>query len=188
MNVDRALQHYGLLLQQDKKLPSVAGLIAGEALSTSWWSHPKAQAIFAALERLSDRDDVLVSRLIAGKVTYVYKTLWPAFLAVAMSATVEGLSAGAKKLLAEVEHSGTMRAKGESVRELQQHLLVAAHEVHTESGKHEIEIETWQRWARRHRAVPMTDIDTARETLERAAVSLGAPVSSLPWRKRGKKP
>jgi len=151
--VANALRRYGLLLQQDKTLPSVVGIIAGESLSSSWWSHPKAHAIFAVLERLSDSDDVLVSRLVAGKVTYVHERLWPAFLAVAMSNEPwqrAGLSAEARALLktcggaAGSQPAGTLpgglrarrstRAKGEAVRELQQRLLVAATEVHTESG------------------------------------------------------
>ena len=172
MTVDHMLETYGLLLQQDKKLPSVVGIIAGETLTTSWWSHPKAQAIFACLERLSESEDVLVSRLVAGKVTYVHRKLWPAFLAVAMSADRRGLSAEARKLLAQVERAGKTRAKGKAVRELQQRLLVAATEVHTESGKHEIEIETWQEWAKRRNATPMPDLTAAREELERAVDSL----------------
>jgi len=181
--VERSLIRYGLLLQQDKRLPSVVGIIAGGALRGSWWSHPKAQAIFARLERLDDDEDVLASRLVAGKVTYVHRKLWPAFLSVATSNATwqyDGLSAGARALLARAP----VRAKGDAVRELQDRLLVAAAEVHTESGRHEIEIEPWDAWARRHRAAPMQDIDAAREELERAVMAIGAPLSSLRWRKR----
>jgi len=183
--VERALREHGLLLQQDKRLPSVVGIIAGEPLATSWWGHPKSHAIFARLNRLEDSEDVLVARLIGGKVTYVHQRLWPAFLAVATSNASwqrDGLSAEARKLLA----AAPSRAKGEAVRELQARLLVAATEVHTESGKHEIEIEPWDVWAKRRGAAPMKSIDAAREELEQAVTSLGAPVSSLPWRKRRK--
>ncbi len=38
----------GLLLKQDKAIPSVVGILAGESLSTSWRSHPKGRLIFAA--------------------------------------------------------------------------------------------------------------------------------------------
>ena len=129
--VDRALREYGLLLQQDKTLPSVAGIIAGEPLSTSWWSHPKGRAIFARMRKLED--EVLITRLVGGKVTYVHERLWPAFLAIAMSNASwqrDGLPADATN------------------RELQQRLLVAAREVHTESGKHEIEVESWESWTK----------------------------------------
>lgn len=183
--VAQALQKHGLLLQQDKVLPSVAGIIAGESIRGSWWSHPKGQAIFARLQQLEDDDEVLVTRLVSGKVTYVHKSLWPAFLGVAMSHAawqLDGLSAAARKLLA----SAPTRAKGDPVRELQARLLVAANEVHTESGKHAIEIEPWGAWAKRHRATPMKNVEAAIGELERAVMAYGAPASSVPWRKRRK--
>src|SRR6059058_1350621 len=80
-----ALREHGLLLMQDKKIASVVGIITGEALSTSWWSHPRSHEIFRCVELLSDDADVLTSRLIAGKVTFVHRRLWPAFLSVALS-------------------------------------------------------------------------------------------------------
>ncbi len=183
--VAHALQKHGLLLQQDKALPNVAGIIAGEPLRGSWWSHPKGQAIFARIRQLEDDEDVLVTRLVSGKVTYVHKWLWAAFLGVATSHAawqLDGLSAAARKLLA----SAPARAKGDAVRELQTRLLVAANEVHTESGRHAVEIETWTSWAKRHRVAPMKNVDAAMGELERAVTAYGAPVSSLPWRKRRK--
>ncbi|HJQ37918.1 MAG TPA: hypothetical protein VKB93_12340 [Thermoanaerobaculia bacterium] len=180
--VAHALQKHRLLLQQDPRLPSVAGLIAGEPLRGAWWSHPKGQEIFKRLRQLEDDDAVLVTRLVSAKVTYVHKTLWPAFLGVATSHTswqLDGLSSAASKLLA----SAPTRAKGDAVRELQARLLVAANEVHTESGKHAIEIEAWTAWAKRNRAVPMKDVEAAMGELERAVVHYGAAVSSLPWHK-----
>jgi hypothetical protein len=179
-SIDRALRAFGLLLQQDPRLPSVAGLIAGEPLRTSWWSHPKAHAVFARVRQLEDDPEVLATRLIAGKVTYVHKPLWPAFLALATSHATwkrTALSAAARKLL----DSAPTRAKGDPVRELQTRLLVAANEVHTESGKHEIEIEPWAAWAKRHRIAAMKNVGAAREELERAVTNYGAPLSCLPW-------
>ena len=38
------LEEHGLLLLQDKTLPSLVGLIAGEPVSGSWWGHPRAHA------------------------------------------------------------------------------------------------------------------------------------------------
>lgn len=186
MKVERALEEHGLLLQQDKKLPSVVGLIAGGALSSSWWSHPKAQEIFATLERLTDRDDVLVTRLIGGKVTFVHKRLWPAFLAVATSGEAwqrKGLSAAAKTLLASVARKGVARAKGDAARELQERLLVAATEVHTESGQHEIELQSWSHWSKGRGVTAIDDVRAAREELERVVSDVGARPSVLPWRR-----
>src|ERR1700681_4423049 len=43
------LKNDGLLLKSDPRLPSVAGLVAGEAIRGSWWAHPAAHAIFQEL-------------------------------------------------------------------------------------------------------------------------------------------
>ena len=77
--VRRELERYGLLLLQDKRLPSIATIIAGEPMSKSWWSHPNSNEMFRCLQNIEE--DVLVTRLIAGKVTYVHKRLWPALAA-----------------------------------------------------------------------------------------------------------
>ena len=81
---DTAGETPDLLLLQDKKLPSVVGMVTGEAVSGSWWSHPRAHEIFRKLEEL---DDVISAKLIAGKVTYVSRKLWPAIAASAGPAT-----------------------------------------------------------------------------------------------------
>ena len=53
MNIQEALlaqlSSYGLLLQQDLRLPNVVALVAGEPLHGSWWSHPSGGTIFNRL-------------------------------------------------------------------------------------------------------------------------------------------
>ncbi len=61
-------------------VPSLAEVIAGEPVWGSWWSHPKSQEIFAVTRAVRDNDDVLVCRLIRGKVTFVHRRLWPALV------------------------------------------------------------------------------------------------------------
>lgn len=133
-------------------------LITGEHLSTSWWSHRKAQEIFACLESLDEI--ALATHLIGGRVTFVHKRLWPALAAA-------GLSMRGPKSL--------------SKKELQARLLVVAHEVHTPSGKHEVEIESWKEWAKREGVRPMKDAAEARAILEEATEKLGASTKLLPW-------
>jgi hypothetical protein len=185
----------GLLLQQDKKLPSVVGLVAGGAIATSWWNHPKAHYIFQSLGQLLDHPDVLVTRLIGGKVTYLHRTLWPAFLAVATSGEewqYQGLSADARKLLRAVQAGDEARATGEPARELQQRLLVYAEEVHTEAGRHVMLILRWSTVLRRAGSLPQLDAAQARQELEHAAETIGARRTCLPWhrfaRRVGKRP
>ena len=81
----RLLSEQGLLLQQDKVLPNVVALVTGETLSGSWWQHPQARAIFQSLGELADHPDVLLTKLVSGKVTLVHRRLWPAVLAVAIA-------------------------------------------------------------------------------------------------------
>ena len=61
-----ALRRYGLLLKQDKVLPSVVGLVTGEAVTGSCWSHPQAKRIFDLLGALAERPDSFETKLIAG--------------------------------------------------------------------------------------------------------------------------
>lgn len=75
------IAEHGLLLLQDKKLSNVVTVITGERLKGSWWSHPRAQEIFNAIEALPE-DQVLDTKLVGGKVTFVHRSLWPDLLAV----------------------------------------------------------------------------------------------------------
>ena len=169
MNLEAALDRYGLLLLQDKKLPSVVGIITGEEVSGSWWSHPRAKEIFRKLQQL---DDVLTVKLIAGKVTFVHPRLAPAVAAVGRARErwqMHGLSVAAKKLLARLP----VRATGSAAKELELRLLVSAREEHTESGKHVTVLEPW----------PASRLSAAkaRQKIEEAATAFGAELHDLPW-------
>ena len=181
-----ALVQYGLLLKQDKAVPSVVGLLTGESLRTSWWSHPKAHLIFAVLSELAEHPDVLVTKLLYRKDTLVHRSLWPALLAVAEAREpwqLRGLSGPARSLLQLVQRGdGPVRATGAPVKALEARLLARAHQVHTEAGHHEMALESWQAWAGRAGCAALQSIPQAREVLEHAAATLGAPLEALPWR------
>ena len=160
----RKLKHFGLLLESDSRLPSVCTLITGEPLRGSWWAHPLAQTIFRVNEQLADHRDVLTTKLISGKVTFVHRKLWSEVLAIARSREAwqtDALSSGARRLLRLVDQQETLRTDnltwprvaklkpGEAARELEKRLLVHTEEFHTESGAHAKLIETWERWAKR---------------------------------------
>ena len=184
-----ALVQHGLLLKQDKALPSVVGLLTGESLRTSWWSHPKAHLIFAVLSELADHPDVLVTKLLHRKDTLVHRSLWPALLAVAAAREpwqFRGLSGSARSLLRRVDRGqGPVRATGAAVKELEVRLLAMAHETHTEAGHHAMVLEAWQTWSVRAGCVAIQSIPHAREVVEQAATTLGAPLKALPWRATG---
>src|SRR5262245_26288009 len=173
MNLEAALDQYGLLLLQDKKLPSAVGIITGEKVSGSWWSHPRANEIFHKLQAL---DDALTVKLIAGKVTFVHDRLRPAVVAVGSARErwqMEGLSPAARGLLARIDRDGSARASGASSKQLQERLLVNAREEHTESGKHETVLEAWPKGR--------LSAEKARHELEKAATAIGAELHDLPW-------
>jgi hypothetical protein len=71
-----------LLLLQDRCLPSVMTLLAGEPLQTSWWSHPGSRRLFRILGELTAHPDVILTQLVLGQDTFVHRELWPALLAV----------------------------------------------------------------------------------------------------------
>jgi hypothetical protein len=181
------LERHGLLLMQDARIRSVVGILAGEPLRGSWWSHPASQAMFRCLEQVGDSPDVLTCRLLARKVTYLHRRLWPAFLTVAMSGEswqTDALSKAAKALLAAVQTVGIVAAKGPAARELQERLLVAAEEIHTETGRHELRLQTWAGWAASREPGTAMPLEAARESLERHTVAIGATSTALPWNTR----
>ena len=184
-SVIRALEKHGLLLKQDKVLPSVVGLVTGESLKGSWWSHPEARKIFAVLTELDDHEDVLFVKLIAGKDTLAHRRLWPALVAVGASGEAwqrDGLTLPAKRLLESVERAKSgVEAAGAPARELALRLLAVSSERHSESGKHVRVLESWKGWAVRKGVVPLSSAREARGALDTAAASLGAALGSLPW-------
>ena len=82
MTLLEAIAEHGLLLLQDKQLANAVTVITGEHLRGSWWGHPRSNEIFRAIESLPD-DQVVTTKLVGGKVTFVHRRLWPDLLAVA---------------------------------------------------------------------------------------------------------
>ena len=57
--------------------------IAGGPIRGSWWGHPKGREIFAVADAVGGSAEVLVCKLVDGKVTYVHRRLWPALVRLA---------------------------------------------------------------------------------------------------------
>jgi hypothetical protein len=49
----------------------------------SWWAHPKGNQIFQLSRAIRRSPDVLVCRLVDGKITYIHRRLWPALVSLA---------------------------------------------------------------------------------------------------------
>lgn len=74
------VEHGVVLASARGPVPSVAEAVAGEPIRGSWWAHARSHDIFRALTAIDDSPDVLCFKLVAGKVTFVHRRLWPALV------------------------------------------------------------------------------------------------------------
>jgi hypothetical protein len=182
-----ALARHGLLLKQDKVLASAVTILTGGPLSESWWGHPQGRAIFACLSRLADDPDVLVTKLVSRKDTFVHRRLWPALLAVATARApwqLDGLGPESRKLLQAVEEKRVMLASGKAAADLAIQLLAHTDQVHTDSGAHKNRVESWDVWSERVGVEADISADDGRAQLEDAVRAIGGTGQELPWRAR----
>jgi hypothetical protein len=188
-----AVRKDGLLLLHDKRLASVSALVAGAPVAGSWWSHEHGGAIFATSSFLDDHADVMATKLVDGKVTFVARALWPALLAVAESGEPwqkAKLSRAAAELAQRVAKEGEVRSDalagpkpGVVVGALEERLAVHTRQIHSDSGKHVRVLQTWARWRTASGFdAPILTADEGRVRLEVAAAALG-PGARLPWQR-----
>jgi hypothetical protein len=192
------LERDGILLEHDAVLPSATALVAGEPVSGSWWSHPKAHEIYDGLQPLHHVATRV--KLIVGKATLVHRRLWPALIAVGRARQawqLDGLTTSGTDLLRTVNRSRRplwsdeaapsldSRARQATVRELERRLLIHTDEVHTESGAHRKALETWATFKRREGVdgrVP--SVSDAQRTFEAIVAGWPEPrgrAPLLPW-------
>lgn len=194
------LEKFGVLLESDHCLPNVCTLVTGEAMRGSWWSHPLAQQIFAVNEQLEDNPDVLITKLISGKVTFVHRQLWRPLSMIGKAREewqMENLSAPARRLLTQLDKVGSLTTNelgaslgakpGDVARDLEKRLLIRAEQFHTASGAHSKLLETWETWAKRvgFRAAPLSPA-TAKKRIELRLEELNEEFGGdgkLPWQK-----
>ena len=78
------VKRHGVVLQAaGGPVPNLAEAIAGGPIRGSWWGHAKGRIIFRAAQAICESPDVLVCKLIDGKVTYVHRRFWPALVKLA---------------------------------------------------------------------------------------------------------
>ena len=159
------LKATGILMVTDKLLPSVVAKVVGEPVRGSWWGHPKSKDIYNINVRLAEHPDVLVSKLLSGKNTFVHRRLWSALIAIGGSNEswqLNRLDPMAKSLLEAVRKSGQIqtdsfgqfpggdsRTISKAAGELESRLLVYAEDIHTDRGSHTRRLETWGNLAKR---------------------------------------
>ncbi len=190
------LEECGLLLGSDALLPSVASIVAGEPIHGSWWAHPANHEIYHVSVDLPEHPDITVVKLVSGKDTYVHRSLWPAVFAIGIAREpwqLDGLSRTAREILDVVASQGQVLTKdipwlggakkdspGEAARQLARKLLVHGEEVHTETGAHAKQLESWQHWAKR------VGLRRSKITVGRAKKKLEGVLAALNERHDGK--
>lgn len=194
------LERRGVLMKADATLPSVTTLAAGAPIRGSWWGHPKAHHIFAALEQLADNPDAALTKLVAGKDTFVHRRLWPALAAAALDADPirrRGLSKLAYSVLRRVEEEGSVladaipardgaarKARTAAIKELESRLLLLTSEFHTERGAHAKRLQSWAHWARERGVCASSGPTPERARLE-LEDAVGISGVLWPWRRTG---
>jgi hypothetical protein len=184
------LREFDLLLDTDPKFPSITGVVVGEGIRGSWWAHPQSHDVFRLSCELRSHPDVLMVKLISGKVTAIHRPLWPASVAIGTAREpwqMDKLSKEAKALLKKVDKETRVESSGDPVRELEKVLLVHSESYHTDRGSHAKEVQTWQSWAasvrlKRSKLTPQE----ARALLESVVTRLNkqfAANGKLPWQK-----
>ncbi len=71
------VRRHGVVLEAAAgPVPSFAEAVAGGPVRGSWWGHPRNHEIFELIQTVRESHDVLVCRLVNGKITYVHRRLW----------------------------------------------------------------------------------------------------------------
>jgi len=176
-------------------VPALVTAIVGD-IAGSWWGHPQGKLVHHVAEALSQRDDVLVVKLVAGKVTFVHRALWAELLRAVTDAPWRQRARGAlaleaQRLLVRIEDDGELRLDREladdatpaqrkrlaqSKDKLERSLLVYSQQEHTERGHHATVMRAWSVWAQAARVQPAAcDAAAARRAI--VAVCHGQPTS-----------
>ena len=87
------VREHGVVLASAKgTAPRLTEAIIGEPIKGSWWVHSQHHHIYAILETVTESEQVLVCRLINGKITLVHRRLWPSLVRLAKRFAPEQLA------------------------------------------------------------------------------------------------
>ena len=90
--LDFVREHGIVLVSARGAAPRLTEAIVGEPIRGSWWAHPRSHHIHAVLEGVTASQEVLICRLLDGKVTLVHRRLWPALVRLAPRFSLEQLA------------------------------------------------------------------------------------------------
>lgn len=87
------VRRHGVVLVSAKgRGPNLVEAVAGAPVKGSWWGHPDGKRIYSVLSAVTESEDVLVCRLVDGKITLVHRRLWPALVRLAHAFAPERIS------------------------------------------------------------------------------------------------
>ena len=78
----RFIERHGVVCESARRgaIPALADAIAGEPIRGNWWSHARSREIFAITRAVRETPQVLVCRIVDGKISYIHERLWPALV------------------------------------------------------------------------------------------------------------
>jgi hypothetical protein len=150
---------------------------------------------------LKRHPEIVVTKLVSNKVTFVHHKLWPALYSLGTAREpwqMDNLSIIGQDVLNLMEKEGPLRtdhllrwgnygpkALSAAVIQLEKVLLLHSDEIHTEAGKHAKHLETWPQWASRvgfraEKMMPQQAKNELARILEEVNQQFGAK-GKLPW-------
>jgi hypothetical protein len=192
-----------MALTRQPPLRSLVEEVAGAPVPGSWWAHARGGDIYRIANELEDHPEVLIAKLVAGKVTFVHARLWPALYRVVGDAGWRAdaeARAGmvARRLLTAVVAASPLRfddhvalapaadrpALRKAKDELDKGMLARAAQIHTTSGRHATVLSTWASWASPAvvAAAAQLELEAARREIADAVGGLPTPLTEAPRR------
>lgn len=83
----------GVVLESARgRLPNLLERLAGEPVGGRWWGHPHSAVFYGLVQKVRASPDILVCRLVDGKVTLIHRSRWAALVRRANHLPIERLA------------------------------------------------------------------------------------------------
>lgn len=200
----KELERRGLLLLADNTLPSVVSVIAGRPITGSWWSAPAGKLIYNTANELEEHQNVVVVKLLSGKLTFIHGKLWPALIVIGIAKEnwqIHDLAAVSKAILRKLEKDGELftdmlvavggysyKEVSTAAKQLEKRLLVLSQGFRVE-GRHHRHLRSWKHWAKQFGLSSKKNVVNAKREFEQIVQDLNEEFgtkATLPWPKTKK--
>jgi hypothetical protein len=88
------VERHGIVLEgaRHPTIPSLVEAVAGEPIRGNWWAHPAGKSIFAVTRAVRESPQILVCRIVDGKISFAHARVWPALARLAKEFPPERLA------------------------------------------------------------------------------------------------